>query len=202
MQRDALAPHTARNCGPILRVLRDELSCRRQVLEIGSGNGQHATIIAAALPRLCWQTSDLEANHRAIRDWLRSAAVANVREPIVLNVLRDRVEPETYDAAFSANTAHIMSQPAVQAMFDVVARALRAGGLFCLYGPFREHGNFSSESNARFDASLRAQDPQMGVRDLDDLDRFADAGDLRRKRLYAMPANNYLAVWRKRGDGK
>ena len=121
MTRPALAPHTARNCQPILEVLRIEFSALESVLEIGSGNGQHATTIANALEDLVWQTSDRQQNHAAIRQWLQDAAMPRVLHPIALDVLKDTTPAEKYDAVFSANTAHIMSLVAVEKMFIVVA---------------------------------------------------------------------------------
>jgi hypothetical protein len=68
-------------------------------------------------------------------------------------------------------------------------------GLFCLYGPFSRGGAFSTPSNEAFDASLRARNAAMGVRDLDDLEVLGSENGLRLARVYAMPANNLLAVW-------
>ena len=151
------------------------------------------------MPWLTWQTSDLEENHAGIKSWIAEAGLENVLNPLRLDVQRpSRIRGE-YDAVFSANTAHIMSMEAVSCMFDVAGEALSRGGVFCLYGPLNRDGEFSSESNRRFDQSLRHQDSSMGIRDLADLDQFADRTNMQRERLYAMPANNALAVWRK-GD--
>lgn len=194
---DGLAAHTARNLQPILEVLRLELHGRESVLEIGSGSGQHATCIAAELDHLVWQTSDRRCNQQAIRNWLDSVNVKNVAPPIILDVLVDAAPECQFDAVFSANTAHIMSVGAVEKMFALAASALRGAGIFCLYGPFRQNGQFSSQSNAEFHASLVARDSKMGIRDLEGLDAFAGSGGLRRTGLYSMPANNLLAVWTK-----
>ena len=93
-----------------------------------------------------------------------------------------------------------MSIAAVERMFALLAGVLRKEGVFCLYGPFRQRGDFNAASNAEFHRSLRRQDSDMGVRDLEDLDEFAAAGGMTRVRLYAMPANNHIAVWSKTGD--
>ncbi len=175
------------------------------MLEIGSGTGQHAVFFAEAMPWMTWQTSDLAENHQGIRSWIADSGLPNVRDPILLDVRRaDGVDNEydgvcdaAYDGVFSANTAHIMSIEAVRCMFDVVGCLLSPGGVFCLYGPFNQDGAFTSESNERFDQSLRNQDPAMRIRDLEELDGFAGESAMRRERLYAMPANNLLAVWRK-----
>jgi hypothetical protein len=98
---------------------------------------------------------------------------------------------------FSANTAHIMSLDQVQRMFAGVGRLLRPGGLFLLYGPFSDGGRHTSDSNAAFDRSLRLRDPLSGVRDLDDLTRFAEAAGLSLEDDVPMPVNNRTLIWRK-----
>jgi len=201
MMQRSLAAHTARNYEPILEVLRDEFQGVQAVLEIGTGNGQHATLFAAELDHLIWQTSDRNDNHETILDWLAGAGLPNVLAPLSLDVLDASFATDTYDAVFSANTAHIMSLAAVERMFALAGQALRPGGVFCLYGPFRQNGEFNAESNASFHESLRAGDSVMGIRHLEDLDRFAATGDMQRQRLYAMPANNFIAIWRKAFKG-
>ena len=194
------ASATERNSLPILGVLRHEFRDLRSVLEIGSGTGQHAARFGKELPALDWQPSDLGARVADIRAWLDVAGLPNVRDPIVLDVMTAVPEPAAYEAIFSANTAHIMSFAAVRKMVALAGRLLRPGGVFCLYGPFQRDGGFNTQSNAEFDKSLRLHDAEMGIRHLEDLDRLADEAGLRRLCLYAMPANNYMVLW-KRGTG-
>jgi cyclopropane fatty-acyl-phospholipid synthase-like methyltransferase len=184
--------------GPAIRdVLRHELAAADKVLEIGSGTGQHAVLFGAALPHLVWQTSDLEEHHHGINAWLSSARLSNVRAPLVLDVRIAEPLKSSYDAVFSANTAHIMDMSAVKKMFALVSQVLRDDGMFCLYGPFRQSGRFNTVSNERFHRSLKQSDSAMGIRHLEDLDELGATGRLRRRRLYAMPANNHLCVWSK-----
>ena len=186
------------NAGPILDALRPLLADCREVLEIGSGTGQHAVRLGAALAPLVWHTSDLPENHAGIRAWLEEAALDNVRAPVALDVdLPEQWPGRGFDAVFSANTAHIMGWSSVCAMLAGAARLLAPGSPFLLYGPFRRGGRHVSESNRRFDAMLRAQDPAMGVRDLDDLETAAGRSGLRLADLLALPANNQLLVWRR-----
>jgi cyclopropane fatty-acyl-phospholipid synthase-like methyltransferase len=189
------SPAARRNQAAILDVIGAEFAGRASILEIGSGTGQHAVFFARELPSLTWQTSDRANNHEGIRAWLQEAGLDNIRAPIVLDVQEPPLFDEKFDGVFSANTAHIMSLDEVEQMFRVVADCLVENGRFCLYGPFNQDGTFTSDSNRNFDASLKRQDPLMGIRDLDDLDRFAAANAMLRKRLYAMPANNMIAVW-------
>ena len=152
---------------------------------------------ANKLPWLEWHTSDLEDNHPGIVAWLDEARLDNVRPPFVLDVRHPPNIERKFDAIFSANTAHIMSIAEVESMFRVAASCVHGEGKFCLYGPFNMHGKFTSDSNRQFDASLKSQNQDMGIRDLESLDSFAEANGFRRTGLYAMPANNMIAVWEK-----
>jgi cyclopropane fatty-acyl-phospholipid synthase-like methyltransferase len=197
MNNRPFAAAAERNKHAILGVLREEFARAVSVLEIGSGTGQHAVYVAGEMPHLTWQTSDVVPNHAGIQAWIDDAAHSNVIAPLELDVLTDAMPGREFDAVFSANTAHIMSFEAVEKMFALVANTLVDRGVFALYGPLRQAGRFNTDSNERFDASLRAQDPAMGIRDLDELDAMGIRGNLVRRRLYAMPANNHVAVWMK-----
>ncbi len=201
MNPKPFAAATERNSLPILEVIRSEFEHASTVLEIGSGTGQHAVSFGNALNHLFWQTSELIENHAGIHAWLDEEGLPNVRKPIELDVMTADVSPQDYDAVFSANTAHIMSYEAVEKMFSLVGKTLRENGIFCLYGPFRQGGEFNTQSNADFDRSLRERNPEMGIRDLEALDKLGESGGMVRERLYAMPANNSLAVWRNRAAG-
>ena len=175
-----------RNRAPILAVLKRVFADRRRVLEIGSGTGQHAAYFAPELPHLVWQASDVAENLPGIREWVPNA--------IELDVDKEWPQIEA-DAVFSANTCHIMSWPQVEKLFMEVGRLLPAGGLFALYGPFNYHGKHTSESNARFDAMLRARDPASGLRDFEAIDALARKAGMTLAEDNAMPANNRLIVW-------
>nr|WP_283440795.1 DUF938 domain-containing protein [Noviherbaspirillum suwonense] len=193
------SPASARNREPILAALRPLLADCRSVLEIGSGTGQHAVHFGAALPDLTWQTSDLPANHEGIRAWLDEAALPNVLAPLALDAGSDDWPPGPFDAVYTANTCHIMSWPEVQRMFHGIGRVLAPGGMLCIYGPFNFDGQFTSASNAQFDASLRAQAPHMGLRNQEDVDALARAQQLTPVADLPLPANNKLLAWRRAG---
>ena len=191
------APACERNKGPILEALRRVFADAGDVLEIGSGTGQHAVWFAAGLPHLVWRTSDLPQNHAGIDAWIDEAGLDNVERPLALDVARRPWPLASAGGAFSANTAHIMHWPEVEAMFGGLAEVLSPGARFALYGPFARNGRHVGESNAAFDRSLRAQDPGMGVRDVCDLERLAAGGTMALEDDIAMPANNRILVWRK-----
>ena len=186
-----------RNRDPILDILREVFRDRRRVLEIGSGTGQHAVHFAAALPHLSWQASERAQSIAGLNYWLDDAALPNTPQPLVLDV---GAEPwpvcGTFDAAFTANTLHIMSWAEVVTLFARLPAVLDADALFMVYGPFNIDGEFTSQSNAAFDASLRQRDPLMGIRDLAEVDALARAQGMQLIANHAMPANNRCVVWR------
>ncbi|MCP5419139.1 MAG: DUF938 domain-containing protein [Gammaproteobacteria bacterium] len=185
------------NQEPILDVLREVFTESGVILEIGSGTGQHAVHFSRHLPHLIWQPSDLPEALPGIEAWLAEAALPNIRSPLVLDATQQPWPLTGVEGVYSSNTAHIMGWPQVQAFFRGVGQALKEGGFFCLYGPFSYGGQHTSPSNVRFDAYLKATDPQRGVRDFDDLDELAVRHGLRLFRDYSMPVNNRTLVWRK-----
>lgn len=184
-----------RNRGPILEVLRRHLSRAAEVLEIGSGTGQHAAYFAPALPHLTWQSSDLVENHDAIRGWIAESGAPNLRPPLTLDVRSGPWPDRRFDAVFSANTLHIMGWDAVEALFRALPVVLRPNGLVIVYGPFHYGGRPTSESNAAFDRALRMADPERGVRDFEAVSALAKSAGLTLVEDLAMPANNRCLVW-------
>lgn len=184
------------NREPILAVLREHLSDRRRVLEIGSGTGQHAVHFAAGMPWLVWQSSDRFEHLAGIRAWLAEAALPNTPAPLELDV-RGRWPQQRFDAVFSANTLHIMAWREVEAMFRGIDDVLEANGTVAIYGPFKYGGAFTSESNAAFDAALRAVGGHMGLRDAEAVHSLARRIGLQPIADIAMPANNRTLVWRR-----
>ena len=185
------------NRDPILSIIEPLFRDRKNVLEIGSGTGQHAVYFSARMPHLTWHTSDLAGNHAGIRAWLDEAALPNTTGPFSLDVLDRPWSVPAADAVFSANTTHIMHWNAVVALFEGVGKLLAHEGLFCLYGPFNYGGEYTSESNAQFDEWLHERDPLSGIRDFEDLDRLATQAGMRLEHDYGMPANNRILCWRK-----
>jgi len=195
------AESCAENRHVILDVLLKEFASVQHILEIGSGTGQHAVFFARALTHLIWQTSDVDEHHPGIHAWISDEGPDNVRAPLSLNVAMNQWPDMTFDAVFSANTVHIMGWQEVIKMFSGIGQVLADGGRFCLYGPFNVDGQFTSESNARFEQWLKSQNPRSGIRDQAELDELAKKAGLTRIATYEMPANNNVLVWEKTGAG-
>jgi len=188
---------SAENQEPILAILRQTFSSVRQVLEIGSGTGQHAVHFARHLPHLTWQSSELAPNLPGVRLWLEEAALPNTPPPLELDVNRQPWPIAPVDGVFTANTLHIVSWPEVERMVQGAGQALLPGGVMCIYGPFNYGGAFTAPSNARFDAWLKARDPASGIRDAEAVCALAEQHGLHLEADHAMPVNNRTLVLRK-----
>ena len=195
-QHKPFSPACERNQDAILAVLRAHFADRTQVLEIGSGTGQHAVHFAAALPLLTWQTSDVPANLSGIRQWLGEARLPNTPPPLAFDI--DGTPPEgRYDAIFSANTLHIMGWREVQRFFALLPSLMADDAMLTVYGPFKYAGAFAAQSDAVFDASLRVDHPERGIRDAEAVSALARAAGLVQVEDRAMPANNRCITWRR-----
>lgn len=190
------APHCERNKEPILAVLQPYFTERKRVLEIGSGTGQHAVFFAPALPNTVWQTSDMEENLPGIRLWLQEASLPNLPPPLLLDVTGEWPN-QRFDAAFTANSLHIMPWSAVEQFFAGVNTVLESDALLAVYGPFNYNGAFTSDSNREFDGWLKQRSPVSGIRDFEKVDALAKSIGLQLVEDHAMPANNRLIVWRR-----
>lgn len=188
-----------RNRDPILAVLARAFAGRRRVLEIGSGTGQHVVHFARALPALAWQPSDPDAELReSIRLWAAEAKLANIREPVEIDVCRWPWAVTHADAVISVNMIHVAPPQATPALVSGAARVLPAGGALYLYGPYRRHGRHTASSNEAFDAQLRLQNPEWGLRDMEEVERLACAAGFGPAEVIDMPANNLSLVFRRR----
>jgi cyclopropane fatty-acyl-phospholipid synthase-like methyltransferase len=186
-----------RNKDPILDVLRIRFAGRAQVLEIGSGTGQHAVHFARALTHLTWHPTEQLAYLEDLVERVKLEGSHNVRAPTLLDV-RQAVWPmRSVDAVFTANTLHIMSWPEVTALYRGVGAVLAPGGVFCVYGPFRYDGRYTSDSNQEFDRMLQERDPLSGLRDIQALVSLAEQYGLRLDADHDLPANNRLLVFAK-----
>ena len=192
-----------RNREPIATALDKWMAERRHVLEIGSGTGQHAVFFAQRWPWLQWQPSDHPDHLQGIDAWREEAALANLAPAFALQAELPPQAPlevpssgPLFDAVFTANTLHIMGWAHVQALFAGLPALLAAGALLAVYGPFNYGGAFTSDSNAQFDAWLKARDPRSGIRDVEAVQALAGQSGFQLLEDVPMPANNRLLVWR------
>jgi SAM-dependent methyltransferase len=173
------------------------------VLEIGSGTGQHAVAFAAQVPELRWWPSDIYPSHLAsIAAWRRHAGLENLRAPQRID-LTDPAWTWTADgksggelaAMVCINVLHISSWSVSENLMAGAGRLLRAGGRLFIYGPFMRDEKHNAPSNEAFDTSLRTENPGWGVRDVRDLNNCAGRAGLTAATITAMPANNLVLAF-------
>ena len=186
-----------RNKEPILAVLRGCFADRTQVLEIGSGTGQHAVHFARHLPHLAWQPTDRLCNLPDLSARVHSEGCGNLRSPALLDVRQSVWPIRSVDAVFTANTLHIMSWGEVCAMYRGIGGILAPGGAMCVYGPFRYAGAYTSDSNREFDRTLKERDPSSGLRDVEAVAALAAQYGMRLHEDHDLPAYNRLLVFAK-----
>lgn len=198
MQEKPFSQACENNKTPILNVLQTAFSSSKNVLEVGSGTGQHAVYFAANLPHLNWHCSDVDEYHQGINQWIDEFPNNNLHRPFSLKLARDSwtststFTGEVFDGIYTANTAHIMLKHEIKALMQSVAKHLPANGVFCQYGPFMLNGQFTSKSNAEFHEQLIANG-RGGYRDIDELSAWAP--ELALFNRVDMPANNMMLVW-------
>jgi SAM-dependent methyltransferase len=188
-----------RNRRPILNLLERVMPKTGLVLEIASGTGQHVVHFAQALKGLSWQPTDMDAGcRRSISGWLATAELANVRQPLDLDVRALPWRVPTLDAIVCLNLIHIAPWSVATALFAGAGLALRETGLLYLYGPYSVQGRHTALSNAAFDSALRAENPEWGVRDLKEVESLAKDQGFDLAETIEMPSNNFSVLFRKR----
>jgi SAM-dependent methyltransferase len=206
---DAAAFH--RNHLPISAVLEKFLQGRSgDVLEAGSGTGQHIVHFARQTPDIVWWPSDLsEAHLKSIEAWRAHAKLSNIRaarridlsDPNWSVAADDAGGPGRLLAIFCANVIHISPWRVAEGLFAGAAHYLRDDGRLFLYGPFKRDGRHTAVSNAVFDTSLRNQNAEWGVRDIGDVSKLAASVGLELREIVPMPANNLILIFERSGQG-
>jgi hypothetical protein len=192
------APHVARNAAPIAEMLGKVLPARGLVLEVASGTGEHVLHFARAFPKLLWQPSDPEpAALRSIEAWRAGSGLFNLLPPIALDARAAEWAVPQADAVLAINMVHISPWAATIGLLRGAGRLLREGAPLYLYGAYRQAGVETAPSNEMFDESLRARNPEWGLRNLEDVVAEGEKHGFRLDEMVAMPANNLSVVLRK-----
>ncbi len=197
------APATDRNRQPILEILRQVLPPTGTVLEISSGTGEHCTFFAPELAPLFWLPSDPNPDARAsIAAWQIDRPCDRLYPPIDLDASDAQwsiaADYLPITAIVNINMIHIAPRSAYLGLIAGANRLLPANGIFYLYGPFKREGVHTAPSNAAFDESLRDQNPEWGIRDLEETIDIAATANLSLEKICPMPANNLSVVFKRR----
>jgi SAM-dependent methyltransferase len=200
---DAAAFH--RNHAPIWQVLEPFLRDKTgDVVEAGSGTGQHVVNFARRTPQIVWWPSDLNDQHlKSISAWRAHTQLPNIREPMRIDLsdpdwcpaMHDGTGPGKLLAVFCANVIHIAPWHVAEGLMAGASKYLRPDGRLFLYGPFKRDGQHTALSNAVFDTSLKTGNPEWGVRDVEEVERLASAVGLTLVDITEMPANNLMLAF-------
>src|SRR5471032_842658 len=203
---DAAAFH--RNHQPIWELLQKFLKGKSgDMLEAGSGTGQHVVDFARRSPEITWWPSDFNDAHlKSIHAWRAHAQLPNVRAPMRIDLsdpawcreMHDGSGPGPLLAVFCANVIHIAPWRVAEGLVAGAARYLRPDGRLFLYGPFKRDGEHTALSNAVFDTSRRDNNPEWGVRDIADVKALAESVGLNLAEIVEMPANNLVLALERR----
>jgi hypothetical protein len=199
------APAFHRNHQAIRAVLLRFLADRSgDVVEAGSGTGQHVVDFARQMPGMTWWPSDYNEQHlKSIAAWRAHAELPNIQPPLRIDLsdpawcpqMHDGSGPKNLKAVFCANVVHIAPWRVAEGLFAGAGRYLPADGRLFLYGPFKRDGKHTAISNAVFDTSLREGNPEWGVRDIEALEELAASAGLALVEIAEMPANNLILVF-------
>jgi Protein of unknown function (DUF938) len=201
------APAFHRNHQAILAVLGQYLAGQSgDLVEVGSGTGQHVVEFARQFPDITWWPSDLNENHlKSIEGWRVHSQLPNIRpprridtsDPAWCDAIKEESGPGELLAVFCANVIHIAPWPVAEGLIAGAGQGLKQGGMLFLYGPFKRSGQHTAESNEAFDKRLRERDPEWGVRDVEAVEKLAASAGLLLSEIADMPANNLTLVFRR-----
>lgn len=190
------SPACERNKDPILEVMKQFITTEdKRLLEIGSGTGQHAIYLAPHFPFMEWFPSDVAANIPGMQMWFDEAKINNIRPAFKIEIGKNELPKMKFDIVFTANTFHIMHWKECKSLIKMLGGRLREGSRVFIYGPFKYGGEFTSESNAEFDQSIKARDPLSGIRNFEDVNNGMAKNGFDLLNDFDMPANNQMLVF-------
>jgi hypothetical protein len=196
------APATERNRAVILELLEACLPRDGVLLEVASGTGEHASFMAPRLKPLLWQPTDIDDRHlTSINAWANHVGPNNLLPALRFNALEDDWHfpdlPAPVSAVAAINLIHIAPWAVAEALMAGAGKVLQTGDILYMYGPYKQHGAHTAPSNAAFDLSLKRQNPDWGVRDLEAVMDLADKAGFSDLDIVGMPANNFSLIFTK-----
>lgn len=190
------SPSCERNRDVILDVLQNYITKDdKRVLEIGAGTGQHAIYFAPHFAHVKWYPTDLAKNLGGMNLWLKDAGISNIQKAQALDVSKDDFPKLKFDVVFTANTLHIMHWKETKSFIKLLGLRLRENSRAIFYGPFKYNGEFTSESNEIFDRTLKTNDPQSGIRSVEDINNAMIKNGFKLLQDISMPANNQILIY-------
>jgi hypothetical protein len=201
-----LSPYVAwagkRNRDPILEVFKSKFPQKEgHVLELATGSGMHINYFAPHFPHLTFHPSDM--NEHALENVMRVTwenEVKNVVKPVKLDLtLEDTWQnpaEQLYDVIFVINIFQVAPISVADGMMKCASQLLHKDGFLFIYGPFKDHGRYTTESNEEFDKMIHsAKVEEWGLKDIADLEKAAQNHALILSEKVEMPANNFGLIF-------
>ena len=191
------SPAAERNLTQII-----DLVCRYSpksgnALEIASGTGQHIIELAAAVPGLVWQPSDIDETRLiSIASRSREKQLPNLKSPIRLDVTDKgwSAQCPNQDFILLVNLLHLVSESEVKVIISGISQSLVQGGRCVIYGPFMRSGILTSSGDKAFHQSLIEADPDIGYKDDAWMSDLFQQRKLETVKIVELPANNLTFV--------
>ena len=95
------------------------------------------------------------------------------------------------------NVIHIAPISVIIGFFENANQVLKKGGLTIFYGPFKKGNNYHGEGNKIFDQKLKRENPNWGLRCMNNIIKLAKVTDFLHYKTIEMPANNHVLVFKK-----
>ena len=183
---------SVRNREPILKELKKIIKKeeKNNILEIGTGTGQHAVYMAEYFKNVIWQTSDKKENHEIIKSWIKDSGLDNVKEPVELEICKNDFPKGKYDIVYTANTFHIMSWNHCKELIRLCGENIEEGGKIIIYGAFKYKNHHTSSSNRECDYALRENNSLSGIRNYEEIEEEMISNTFQKYKDISMPANN------------
>ena len=166
-------------------------------LEIASGTGQHIINLAAAIPNLTWQPSDIDdVRLNSIVSWSYEKQLPNLLPPIKLDVTDEgwSVLCPNQDFILMVNLLHLVSESEAKVIIGGISHSLMPGGRCVIYGPFMRDGSLTSDGDKCFHQSLVEADPDIGYKDDKWMLNMFQNHNLEIVKIANMPANNLAFI--------
>lgn len=195
------APATQRNREPILAVLKEILPSHGTILEIASGTGEHALFFATNFPQLQWIPSDINPESLlSISAWRQDCKTHNLQPPLRLDMMQTNWQRQLIQSDIQGviciNMIHISPWQSFLGLMAGATQILPKDGILYFYGPYKIDDKHTAPSNEEFDESLKAQNPDWGVRNLNKVIKIGDKYNFQLEKTVEMPTNNLSLVFR------
>lgn len=183
------------NKDAIQMALRDILTGGSRVLEIASGTGQHVVHFAKHMPDIWWQPTELPELLPDLYTRVKRSGLANIMEPVCLDVRRYEWLVDRYDAIYIGDLLHFLHYSEISNLIAKISDHLVKGGHLLVYGPVKEEGGWLSDEDLRLEGWIREHDFEAGIPQCDTLDRISHKNDMVSMPAVITSANRRICMW-------